>query len=561
MLKAQKHRGPDATGKFSDPGYGCFGHNRLSIIDLSESANQPFFDNSGRYMIVFNGEIYNYLEIKEALKNRYDFKTQSDTEVLLAAFIMYGKECLSKLNGMFSFAIWDIVQKKLFAARDRFGVKPFFYSQTAEAFYFSSEIKAVFAAGVPKIPNREVWAAYFAFGSYGNPSETFWENICQLPGGYFLEMENNSFTIQKWYCFENEVQKYPENWNYEDAKQRYLELLKDSMALRFRADVAVGFNISGGLDSSVLLAMVNHHEKDQENVNAYTFYTGDPDYDEVTWAGKMIRKTGFPFHKILFEAKEVPLFSKQIQLQQDEPYGGIPTLAYAKIFENARKKGTTVLLDGQGMDEQWVGYDYYLQQNEVSIQGVEKYPFKANMLSDSFLKMAVKPEYPKPFADEVLNKQFRDLFYTKIPRALRFNDRVSMAFSTELREPFLDYRLVEMAFSLPLEFKVKDGKTKYMLRDIAAGYIDPELFFQGKRPIQTPQREWLCNELQQWVIDNFNEIKKSKYAHWFNFEEIDRELESFFEGNNDSSFHIWQYIGFNQVIQSLCGENLYLPND
>ncbi|MBX9808340.1 MAG: hypothetical protein K2X95_11150, partial [Flavobacteriaceae bacterium] len=186
MLASQHHRGPDATGKYLDAGFAALGHNRLAIIDLSPKSNQPFIDNSGRYVIVFNGEIYNYIEIKAALQNQYDFKTESDTEVLLAAFIVYGKSCLQKCNGMFAFVIWDHQEKRMFAARDRFGVKPFYYSVFQNSFYFSSEIKALHAAGIPKVPNEKVWASYFAYGSYGMPDETFWEGIAQLPGGHFL---------------------------------------------------------------------------------------------------------------------------------------------------------------------------------------------------------------------------------------------------------------------------------------------------------------------------------------------------------------------------------------
>ena len=553
MLKSQQHRGPDFTGKFIDEGFATLGHNRLAIIDLSLQSNQPFCDNSRRYSLVFNGEIYNYLEIKADLQQQYDFKTESDTEVLLAAFIVYGKSCLEKFNGMFAFSIWDKQEKKLFAARDRFGVKPFYYCLKENSFYFSSEIKAIHAAGISKKPNEKVWASYFAYGSYGMPDETFWESISQLPGGHFLEYQNGILTIQKWYCFEDQVAKQPKNLTYNQAKENYLELLKDSIKLRFRADVPLGFNISGGLDSSVLLALVNLQEKYisknqkseivslQSAINAYTFYTNNSDYDELPWVEKMIASTKNPLTKVLLEADEVPDLAKKMAWQQDEPYGGIPTLAYAKIFEQARKAGVLVLLDGQGMDEQWAGYDYYTQQNEATIQGATNSPYKTNILSESFLTKALKPVYPKPFEDEILNKQYRDLFYTKIPRALRFNDRISMAFSTELREPFLDYRLVEFAFSFPLDFKIKNGITKYMLREIASEYLANDLVFAPKRALQTPQREWLAEDLKDWVEQSFTAIEK---LNWFNIEELQKELQLYFEGNSESSFHIWQVINW-----------------
>lgn len=605
MLASQQHRGPDATGSYFDAGYAALGHNRLAIIDLSAQSNQPFVDNSGRYVLVFNGEIYNYIEIKAALQNQYDFKTESDTEVLLAAFIVYGKSCLEKCNGMFAFAIWDHQEKKLFAARDRFGVKPFYYSLFNNDFYFSSEIKALHAAGIPKEANEKVWASYFAYGSYGMPDETFWEGIAQLPGGHFLEVDSCQFesvegqsriialrqaqcdnlqsmgcqtepvevfcsrmnlTIEKWYCFEEEVAKQPKNLTFEQAKEQYVALLKDSIQLRFRADVPVGFNISGGLDSSVLLALVNLQKNDNSNlgchsepveepiedqqsaINAYTFYTNNPDYDELPWVEQMIAKTGNPLTKVLLQAGEVPDLARKMAWQQDEPFGGIPTLAYSKIFEQARKDKVLVLLDGQGMDEQWAGYDYYTQDNEATIQGIQDSPYKTTMLSDSFLAQAEKPLYPKPFDDEVLNKQYRDLFYTKIPRALRFNDRISMAFSTELREPFLDYRLVELAFSLPLDFKISNGQTKYMLREIASDYLADDLVFAPKRALQTPQREWLAADLKQWVSRCFKELENSSCSSWFAIETLEKELQLYFDGNIQSSFHIWQCVGLSIML-------------
>lgn len=548
MLASQHHRGPDATGKYFHAEFAALGHNRLAIIDLSVQSNQPLEDNSGRYTLVFNGEIYNYIEIKATLQNQYDFKTESDTEVLLAAFIVYGKSCLEKFNGMFAFAIWDNQEKKLFAARDRFGVKPFYYSLFNDTFYFSSEIKGLHAAGIPKVANEKVWASYFAFGSYGMPAETFWEGIMQLPGGHFLELENQNLILKKWYFFEEEVAKQPQNLTFGQAKEHYVALLKDSIQLRFRSDVSVGFNISGGLDSSVLLALVNI-EEDNSKINAYTFYTNNSDYDELPWVEQMIAKTHNPLTKVLLQSEEIPDLAQKMAWQQDEPYGGIPTLAYSKIFEQARKDNVLVLLDGQGMDEQWAGYDYYTQENEATIQGVQDSPYRITMLSDSFLAKADKPIYPKPFDDALLNKQYRDLFYTKIPRTLRFNDRISMAYSTELREPFLDYRLVEFAFSLPLDFKIRNGQTKFMLREIAPEYLAADLVFAPKRPLQTPQREWLAVDLAVWVNQCFKEMENSSYSGWFDKEQLQKELQLYFDGNIQSSFYVWQCIGLIETIK------------
>ena len=547
MLMVQHHRGPDYKGKWLENDV-ALGHNRLSIIDLSNSANQPFSDNTKRYTIVFNGEIYNYIELRKKLKSSYKFQTSSDTEVLLAAFIFWGKDCLKHLNGMFSFAIYDNKSKSLFAARDRFGVKPFFYHKSNDSFYFSSEIKAIHAAGIKKKPNEEIWASYFAYGSYGMPDETFWEDIHQLPGGHYLELKNRTLSISKWYVFEEEVKKFDEKIPFNDVKEKYAALLKNSIELRFRADVSVGFNISGGLDSSTLLVFVNQMEG-KENINAYTFYTGHKDYDELFWVKEMINATQNPLNKVLLT---VDHFTKEIDFLthiQDEPCGGIPTIAYSKIFKEARKDDVIVLLDGQGVDEQWAGYDYYLKKNDQLIQGMKGSPFKKNVLSKEFLSKAKKPSYPTPFENELLNKQYRDLFYTKIPRALRFNDRVSMAYSTELREPFLDYRLVEYAFAQPYEYKIKDGIQKYLLRELVSEYLDDSITNSPKRPLQTPQREWLGNELSGYVESKIKNLKDSDFASWFDINEMSNEWQKYKDGDNDSSFHIWQWISFSNLMK------------
>lgn len=547
MLMVQHHRGPDFTGKWLEEGV-ALGHNRLSIIDLSNNANQPFFDETKRYAIVFNGEIYNYIELRKKLESSYSFRTTSDTEVLLAAFIFWGKDCLKYLNGMFSFAIYDSKSKSLFAARDRFGVKPFFYHKSNDSFYFSSEIKAIHAAGIKKKPHEEIWASYFVYGSYGMPDETFWEEIYQLPGGHYLELKNKTISITKWYVFEEEIKKLDEKMPFNVVKENYASLLKNSIELRFRADVSVGFNISGGLDSSTLLAFVNQMEG-KENINAYTFYCGHKDYDELFWVKEMINATQNPLNMVLLT---VDHFTKEIDFLthiQDEPCGGIPTIAYSKIFKEARKNEVIVLLDGQGMDEQWAGYDYYLKKNDQLIQGMKGSPFKKNVLSKEFLSKAKKPTYPTPFEDELLNKQYRDLFYTKIPRALRFNDRVSMAYSTELREPFLDHRLVEYAFVQPYEYKINNGIQKYLLRELVSEYLDDSITNSPKRPLQTPQREWLGNELKDYVETKIENLKDSDFSSWFDFDEMSYEWQKYKDGDNDSSFHIWQWVSASNLIQ------------
>lgn len=550
MLSTQAHRGPDHTGIFLDPGFAGLGHNRLSIIDLSPEANEPFPDPSGRYYLTFNGEIYNYQELKEELAPYYQFTTTSDTEVLMAAYFYWGKECLHRLNGMFAFAVWDAKEKKLFAARDRFGVKPFHYTIEKDSLYFSSEIKALQTVLERTTPDKKVWANYFTYGSYGMPEETFFANISQLPGGHSMEFKEGQIYVEKWYDFQSRVAKIRTDHSFEEARAIYSELLKESIRLRFRADVPVGFNISGGVDSSLLLALVNKVEE-KKKINAYTFYTGDDRYDELPWVEKMIATTENPLTRVLFTSEEVETSAAEISWNQDEPFGGIPTLAYSRIFEKARKDGVTVLLDGQGMDEQWAGYDYYVQEQKSTIQGINgRSPFRPHTLSPDFAALAEKPFYPEPFDNDLQNKQYRDLFYTKIPRALRFNDRISMAYSTELREPFLDYRLVEFAFAQPLDFKIREGVQKYLLRDILRSMVPEDLSHAPKRPLQTPQREWLGNELREFTEQQLRSLETGSFAAWFDHEEIRKEWQAYLDGDKQSSFHLWQWISLALITQN-----------
>ncbi len=545
MLEAQGHRGPDFTGMFFDGNRNALGHNRLSILDLSEASNQPFYSEDQRFVLVFNGEIYNYLELKKELENEFTFHTSSDTEVLLKAYEKWGVECLNKFNGMFSFAIWDRKKESLFAARDRFGVKPFFFHNEDEKLIFASEIPAIFKSGVKKKPNQKVWASFFSNGSYGLPNETFWEGVNQLPGGHFLQFESGNLTIKKWYSFKDRV----ENLFHTSQKneQDYIDaLMRESIRLRFRADVPVGFNLSGGLDSSTLLSLVSSEFPDSNSIEAFTFYTGDERYDELPWVNQMISRTTFPLNKCLLTSEEVPNLTSEMSKIQMEPFGGIPTLAYSKVFKEARSRGTIVLLDGQGADESWAGYDYYFNKSNSVVQGVKSSPVKPDALNSDFRLEADSLTFEKPFDEDLLNLQFRDLFYTKIPRALRFNDRVSMASSTELREPFLDYRLVEYAFSRPESFKRKDGIQKYALRQVANKYLGDSITLAPKRPLQTPQREWIGGELKDWAGDRINYLANN--SEWFNKDVMMDYWDKYLKGDNDNSFYLWQWINTAEIL-------------
>ena len=544
MVKVQHHRGPDATRKFvSEDKTAALGFNRLSIIDLSEQGKQPMYSEDKRYVLVFNGEVYNYKELKSELQFTYSFKSQTDSEVVLAAWMQWGEKCLDKLIGMFAFAIWDTASQTLFAARDRFGVKPFYFSVSNKSFRFASEIKALWASGIEQKKQDQVWANYFCYGTYGLPHQTFWEQIEQLPAGHFLTYSlPEGAKIKKWYTFEENISTLIAQ-HKEDITATYEALLIESINLRFRSEVPVGFNISGGLDSSTLLALVNKCFP-HSPIEAYTFYTGDSRYDELEWVEPMIAQTGNPLHKCKLTVDEIPALLQKVSYYQDEPFGGIPTLAYAKIFEQAQENGTKVLLDGQGMDEAWAGYDYYHNDTAFNVQGVTSSPYHIAVLSDEFKELAIVEKYASPFDNRVMNLQYRDLFYTKIPRALRFNDRISMMYSTEVREPFLDHRLVELAFSRPYTEKYHDGNTKWMLRKLVHSYLGSAISLAPKRAMQTPQREWLANELKPLVIQSIDKLDNTSY---FKKGKLLSEYIGFCT-NPAQSVNIWQYISLASLL-------------
>lgn len=544
MLHSQHHRGPDYTGHYFENGI-YLGHNRLSIIDLSHDANQPFPSSDNRYHIVFNGEIYNYLELKEELSLFYTFKTKCDTEVLLASFIKWGTNCLNRLVGMFSFAIWDTQTKTLFAARDRFGVKPFHYSINPDHFIFSSEIKAIWSSGlVSKQMEESVWASYLAYGVYADVNNTFWKNIFQLPAGHFLTYHNHQLNIEKWYHFKENVNGLNIPDNQDLLSEMLEEKLLKSIKYRLHADVNVGFNLSGGIDSTLLFLLIQK-QLDFKYTSAFTFYSNDNRYDELDWVNQIIGDTQLNWEKVLVNPLEIPTLAKFMQDKQDEPYSGIASLAYSRVFEAARNKNYIVLLDGGGMDEQIAGYDYYTNNSGSLVQGTNTSPVRINCIDSEFLSLAHKPSFPKPFNDEIKDLQYRDIFYTKLPRDLRFNDRMSMAYSTELREPFLDHHLVELSFALPLKYKIKGEQKKWILREIIRKYKNVPIVEAPKRPIQTPQREWLQHDLKDWVLDTI-QTGFSKYS-FLDKQQTQVELNKYFNGEIDNSFFIWQWITLGMI--------------
>jgi asparagine synthase (glutamine-hydrolysing) len=555
MVLSQHHRGPDADGIYLDPtGTAGLGHNRLSIIDLSPAGKQPMSSSDGHLWLVFNGEIYNYLELRAELKD-YPYRSQTDTEVILAAYERWGESCLDHLVGMFAFLIWDEREQRLFGARDRFGVKPLNYHQRPDGtLLLASEIKALHAAGVPIQPNAVTWATYLTFGLHDHSERTFWEGILSLPPGHALNWQAGQMRIWRWYDLAGRVGSEWDHRPVETVKEEYLDLSIESVRMRFRSDVPVGINLSGGLDSSTLLSLVQAVQGPESDVKAFTYITGDAEYDELPWVEQMLAHTNHPSVVCRVQPDDIPPLAESVQAYQDEPFGGLPTLCYARLFAEARAEGVIVLLDGQGMDEQWAGYDYYLSALDGTkagiVQGVKEKPVRPECLVPEFRALAEPFDTPSLFPDPLRNLQYRDTRYTKIPRALRFNDRVSMRASTELREPFLDHRLFELALRQPPERKIADGQRKWLLRQVALRLLPNRIVEAPKRSLSTPQREWLRGPLRKWAGERIEESLIAFGGAWMDQDGVRATWHDYCQGASDNSFYIWQWISLGLMIET-----------
>lgn len=551
MVGSQNHRGKDFTGTYvSTDGVAGLGHNRLSIIDLSEAGKQPFADASGRYRVVFNGEIYNYLELRTELKDLYLFQTETDTEVLLAAWIHWGPDCLNRFVGMFAFVIWDDLLKQAFGARDRFGVKPFHYTtDSMGCIYIASEIKALHSAGLARDFDPVSWSTYFAHGLSDHSGRTFWQGIHQLPAGCKMSWSSQlGLRVGRWYDLcERLTTKGPDLREEGDVADELLSLLEQTIRLRFRSDVPVGICLSGGFDSSLLLGLVLRELGNDAEIRAFHFGCGVPEYDEAPWVKKMLK--GIPHIPLTVTnlgVGEIPHLAALAQFYHDEPYGGLPTLGMVKLHKSALDRGVTVLLDGNGLDEAFAGYDYYrdpsrVEYSKAPIQGTSQSIYRSGALRPEFAQLARRLDSDCLIEDPLTRLQFRDITSTKIPRAMRYADRSSMMHGRELREPFLDHRIVELGLRQPPRRKVYDGQGKRLLRLLGARIMPEEIRLAPKRPVQTPQREWFRGELSSWVRDGIEE-SLALFPDWFIKKEVQTAVERYMLGEGDNSHFLWQWI-------------------
>lgn len=549
MTNAISHRGPDGEGIWIDEAKKTgFGHRRLAIIDLSINGKQPMHYQD-KYVITFNGEIYNYLELQEILKNKgYQFQSQSDTEIIMAAYDYWGVDCLKQFDGMFAFAIYNKSNNELFCARDRFGEKPFFYHLDKNKFLFASEMKALWAAGVEKDVNEKSVYLYLNFNLHENPSDltqTFFKSIIKLQAGHYFIYKSGQTLVQKPY-WKIDLNNINTDITFNEACVKFKDLFFTSVSRRLRSDVSIGTSLSGGLDSSSVVLVIDEILKNKKEAQkTFSARFSDPKFDEGYFMSKAIggkkiqHYCTYPNHLQMIE--DLP----KIMYHQEEPFSTASIYAQWEVFKLAKKENVIVLLDGQGADEYLAGYTtfftsyfrekYLLGGNKLLQKAIhemkENNILEENIVLDKFFKS--ESHFPKLFNnmrgikhkllgvpfDPLLhqnllnhyNKQkapfenftslnetlYYSTFYSGLEKLLRFADRNAMAFSREVRLPFLNHELVEFVFSLPSDFKIKEGWTKAILRNSLKEILPEEITWRkNKLGFQPPQNQW--TETKEW---------------------------------------------------------------
>jgi asparagine synthase (glutamine-hydrolysing) len=514
------YRGPDGEGQWinSKKNIGL-GHRRLSIIDLSDHAKQPMHYAGNRYSITFNGEIYNYIELKEELvKAGYTFQSNSDTEVLLALYDQKKEKCLDGLDGMFSFAIWDEQEQELFCARDRFGEKPFHYYLDSRQFVFGSEIKQLWAYGIPKKSSEQRINNYIAYGIVDDANDmtsTFYENIKRLDAAHYLRIKaNGEIQISQYWSIDLNAEKY--KGSIEQASEEFIHLLTESIHLRLRSDVPVGSSLSGGLDSSSIVMLIDQLKGNGLKQNTFSARFKDFAKDEGKHIEEVVKACkNVEVHYTWPDEHYFMEVLDKVNYHQDEPYGSASIVAQYAVMELAKKNNVTVLLDGQGADEYLGGYlpyyKLYLNQlffNDHSNYKKElpaynsfhgnTYPYVSLEKQETF-RMKLGRYKRKvlnqdmPYSSNTLSERLRnDIAIVGIKELLRYADRNSMAHSREVRLPFLSHKLVEFAFSLPDAYKLNLGWTKYVLRKAMNTTLPKSICWRvDKIGYEPPQTKWL----------------------------------------------------------------------
>ena len=554
-LGLMRNRGPDAQQVFDlNDAFLC--HARLKILDLSNLAAQPFYDSSQRYALIYNGEIYNYIEIRDELRKRgFSFKTTSDTEVLLAAYIEWRSSCLSKFNGMFSFCIFDTQLQTWFMARDRFGVKPLYWAQIAGGcMAFSSEIKPLLFLGASRKPNIKYIESYVAYAAADFGGETMLEGVHQLPAGHYMVVTRSKvISIQRWWNYEDYKIELPNK--YEDRVEEYSSLLMDSVRIRLRSEVPNAMTLSGGMDSTSIFGCYHKLRKSgvaeasgQHLIGVYTIDTNGGSTNELEDVELIANQYEHPFSTINVNKDNTLKWIWESIYALEFPAWNLSSIAYMQVYKAIAKSGAKVLLEGHGNDEilggyhshvnlaissflssgnlagaknasqifsamrnQGVGQKYIHPSIAIAynlipgLRAIREYKFIRDLRIGGYWDPMLKFKRPisKAYPNEtkLTNQLFEDFEHNILPTVLRVFDRATMAASIEMRAPFMDYRMVQYGFSMPDTDKIGNGFQKRILRDAMKGII-PERIRTNiqKTAFSGNLLAWFNNSLNQELI-------------------------------------------------------------
>ncbi len=524
-----RHRGPDSNGCSIDRNVGL-AHQRLAIFDLSSSGSQPMtFKN---YTIVFNGAIYNYLEIREKLeKEGAKFMGHSDTEVIIAAYDHWGESCVQCFNGMWAFVIYDANRNALFCSRDRFGIKPLYYWSNGARFCLASEIKqfTVLADWSPTL-NRDRCFDFLVHGYHDHTKETLIENVFQVPrgGNLLYQLGNHQWRIDRYY--RPGEKKLPPPSSFSEATVQFSALFEDAVRLRLRSDVPIGATLSGGLDSSAIVGTM--HQMEADPVKAIGACFRQSSINEEPYMDVVAQQHGVDLTKVWPASEDFRDLLKRMVWVQDEPLATAGVLAQYLVFAQAKERGLKVMLDGQGADELLAGYDkFYLPYFQLLIRERDPAFFLAgwnfisrhrwpwwSLIGERLLKtdnsngtgvnwldtkkwQGEKSDFTRSPDLDVRTTSINLLTEVGLPILLHYEDRNSSAFGIESRLPFLDYRLVEFCLSMDARHKIRNGLRKEILRSAAASVLPAKIRNRyNKVAFEVPTRQWLTDH-REWLID------------------------------------------------------------
>lgn len=541
----QNHRGPDIQSQeiiLSGDWRLGFAHQRLSVLDLSQAGAQPMSSEMKKSSIIYNGEVYNYLELRALLK-QINFMSKTDTEVMLYALEEWGIDAaLQKFNGMWAFAWHDSVNKKLYLCRDRVGIKPLYYYINGNSIYFSSEVKTILEmSGASFTINYQAVGEYIFQSVQDSHNNTFYQEIHAVPAGHYMEID----LVQSLLNFR--MIKY---WDLDSSRpyegnnlvEHVSTLFDDAVKIRMRSDVAVGVTLSGGLDSSSIAAVMKKHALSADSLHILSAVSPDSIHDESKFIDIMAHSLNTRVHKVnlQWQANEAIDLLKETIWHNDAPIGSFSNVAHYLLMKKANELGITVILSGQGADELLCGYKKYLGFYVQSLFRQKKLFKMFFVVLGFFLNKTIINQFNFKEAKRYLPKYFRkkdiditgpnlkynykpialglkkhqtmkdrqksDLTQFSVPFLTHYEDRMSMAWSREIRLPFLDYRLIEVFMSLPTKNKLYRGWTKFILRQAMDELLPKEITWRkDKQGFVNPQEDWLRNELHDTVLNYFNE--------------------------------------------------------